>query len=481
MSFFSSFEEAQNLVFWETEMPKHVALSIILGVLFALPAWSGEVYTRERAIQIALEKASDIQTAQQDLKAAESKVNEAYGSAYPSVDFSATYARSFGVEDVEYTDINSMLDEQADANDELLADIMSPVLYQMLAYQGFRWGTQVGLTVTQTLYAQGKVTTGIQIAKAYKRVNELALDEAKEDVRYDVEAAFDQVLYLDSSVAIYEASIEQANKHWDYVKKANESGILGELDMIRAQIQVDELTSGLEKTKKNQVLAKNSLLSTMGLPWESDVQFEGTLRDPMQSTLALPDTSMNGMRQRRKDLSQLNESEKMYTLNVDINKGDYLPTVVLGGSLTYDNGANEWNDWDAPDWDENISKKIYLGVSMNLFNGWQTRENVTQAKSDVRNVQIQKETAERSIQLEMESAMNTWNDAQKQIVIQKSKVDLAQRNLDLTQVSYEAGKSPQLDLLDANMSLRTAKLDYMSAVVDWNKAYNALLKATGEY
>jgi len=462
-------------------MPKHVALSIILGVFFTLPAWSSEVYTRERAVQIALEKSSDIQTAQQNLTAAESKVNGAYGNAYPSVDFSATYARSFGVNDVEYTDVNSMLNDQADANDKILAGIMSPMLYGMQASKGFRWGTQVGLTATQILYAQGKITTGVQIAKAYRRVNEIALDKTKEDVRYDVETAFDQVLYLDSAVAIYEASIEQANKHLDYVKKANESGLLGELDMIRAEIQVDELTSGLEKTKKSLVIAKNALLSTMGLPWESEVEFEGTLRDPMQSTLALPDTSMNGMRQRRKELSQLNESEKMYTLNVDINKGDYMPTVVLGGSLTYANGANKWNDWDAPNWDDNINKKIYLNVSMNLFNGLQTRENVVQAKSDVRKTQIQKETAERGIQLQMQSAMNTWNDAQKQIEIQKRKVDLAQRNLDLTQVSYEAGKSPQLDLLDANMSLRNAKLDYMSAVVDWNKAYNALLKATGAY
>jgi OMF family outer membrane factor len=256
-------------------MLRRFTISIILGGLFTLPAWSGEVYTREKAVQIALEKSSDIQTAQQNVKAAESKVNGAYGNAYPSIDLSATYARSFGVDDVEYTDINSMLDEQADANDKILASIMSPMLYGVQASQGFRWGTQVGLTATQILFAQGKVSTGVKIAKAYKRSNEIALDKAKEDVRYDVETAFDQVLYLDSAVAIYEASIEQANKHLDYVKKANESGLLGELDMIRAQIQVDELTSGLEKTKKNQIIAKNSLLHVMGLPWESDVQFEG--------------------------------------------------------------------------------------------------------------------------------------------------------------------------------------------------------------
>jgi OMF family outer membrane factor len=57
----------------------------------------------------------------------------------------------------------------------------------------------------------------------------------------------------------------------------------------------------------------------------------------------------------------------------------------------------------------------------------------------------------------------------------------SQKNLELTEAAYGVGKSPQLDLLDANLSLRNAKLDYMSAVVDWNTAYNALLKATGEY
>jgi OMF family outer membrane factor len=31
------------------------------------------------------------------------------------------------------------------------------------------------------------------------------------------------------------------------------------------------------------------------------------------------------------------------------------------------------------------------------------------------------------------------------------------------------------------MELRSAKLDYMNALLNWNSAYNALLKATGEF
>jgi OMF family outer membrane factor len=49
-----------------------------------------------------------------------------------------------------------------------------------------------------------------KIAKAYKRLSEVTLDQEKMQIRFDVEKAFDQVIYLDSAVAIYEASIEQA-------------------------------------------------------------------------------------------------------------------------------------------------------------------------------------------------------------------------------------------------------------------------------
>ncbi len=463
-------------------MPKYFAVNIAVLLIMVIPSWSGQIYTREEAVKIALEKASSIQEAEQSLQSATAQVDQAYGNAYPSIDLSVQYARTFGVSDVEQsTSISEMLDASADMNDHIIAGTLDGMMYGLNAMKGFRWGTQVGLSANQALYAQGKVTTGTKIAKAYKRLSEVSLDQAKLQVRFDVEKAFDQVIYLDSAVAIYEASIEQAKKHLDFVNQSFESGLVGELDRVRAELQVDELSSGLESTKKKQLLAKNALLNTMGLSWTADISFQGDLRDPASFTATLPDTSMAGIRKRRKELILLDASEEMRELNVKIEEGDYKPMVVLGGSISYAHGGNEWNDWKAPDWDENISKKVYLSVTMNLFNGMQTKENITMAKTDLRKAQIQKESAERGIRLEVESAVNSYEDAQKQITIRTRQVELAKRNLELTEAAYGVGKSPQLDLLDANLSLRNAKLDYMSAVVDWNTAYNALLKATGEY
>ncbi|MDR1760140.1 MAG: TolC family protein [Fibrobacter sp.] len=463
-------------------MPRCFTIPMTLIGVMAILSSAAESYTREDVIRIALEKSSDVQTAEQEYITANSTVNGAYGNAFPSIDLSAQYARTFGVSDVNQSDaISSMLDNTADMNDRMLAGTLDKMAYGLSALNGFRWGTQVGLTATQILYAQGKVSSGVQIARSYRRVAEYSLENAKVLVRYTAETAFNSVLYLDSAVAIYEASLNQAQKHFDYAKQAYESGLVGELDLIRAELQIDELQSGLEKTKKDQILARNALLNTMGLPWQEDVAFTGDLRDPASSTLAEPDTALKNVLARRKEILQLNESENMQNLNIHIEQGDYKPSLILGGSIAYANGANRWNSWEKPDWDKNIDKKVYLALTMNLFNGMQTKEKVVQAKSSLRKTQIQKETAERGIQLEVESCVNTWENAKRQIEIRKRQVSLAERNLELSEAAYSVGKIPQLDLLDANMSLRNAKLDYMSSMVDWNNAYSALLKATGEY
>ncbi len=346
--------------------------------------------------------------------------------------------------------------------------------------QGYRWQSSVGLTATQVLYAQGKVGTGIEIAKIYKHLKEVSLENAKANVRYDVENAFDQLVFLDSSIVILETSIDQTQKHIDYVNQAVQSGLASELDQVRAQLELDKLKSTLEKTKKSRVLARNNLLNTMGLEWDSNVEFQGDLRYPTDN-LPYPDTAMENVKKRRKELALLDAQQKMAEKNISIEEGGYKPTIVLVGGIKYANNKNKISEWDAPDWDDNINKYVALNLTMNLFNGMKTKESVVQAKSSMRSVQIQKESAERGFRMQIESCANTLEDANNQLEIQKNQVNLAQRNFDLTEASYKVGRSSQLDFLDASLKLRSAKNDYLQAIVDWNKAYNALLQATGEY
>jgi OMF family outer membrane factor len=472
-------------------MSRNFALLSALALSLAIPSWAGKTYTREEAINIALEKSSDVKSAEEDLKSANSQVTAGYGNAYPTIDLSATVTRIFGLDDVEKsTDLTDAAAQMAAGTDEngnpmanaydqqVIGPALDNLIYGMKS-QGYRWQSSVGITATQILYAQGKVGVGIEIAKAYKRVSEVNLENKKAQVRYDVANAFDQLIYLDSAMQIMYASKDLLQENLNFVEQSLKSGLATELDLIRVQLSMDQLVSKINSTEKKRVLARNALLNTMGLEWETDVNFQGELRDP-SAGYTFPDTSMANVKKRRRELVMLEETENMKTLNIEIEEGGYKPTVVLLGGIKYANNKNDFFDWDAPKWDK-LNKYIALNVSMNLFNGMKTREGVTQAKSSLRSTQIQKETAERGFRVQIESCVNTLEDANSQIEIAKRQVDLAQKNYDLTNEAYKLGRETQLNLLSAENSLRTAKLDYMSSIVEWNKAYNALLQATGEY
>lgn len=472
-------------------MSRNFALLSALALSLAIPSWAGKTYTREEAINIALEKSSDVRSAEEDLKSASSQVTAGYGNAYPTIDLSATVTRIFGLDDVEKsTDLTDAAAQMAAGTDEngnpmanaydqqVIGPAVDGLIYGMKS-QGYRWQSSVGITATQILYAQGKVGTGIEIAKAYKRVSEVNLENKKAQVRYDVANAFDQLIYLDSAISIMYASKDMLQENLNFVEQSLKSGLATELDLIRVQLSMDQLNSKIASTEKKRILARNALLNTMGLEWESDVQFQGDLRDPAAG-YTYPDTSMANVKKRRRELVMLEETENMKNLNIEIEEGGYKPTVVLLGGIKYANNKNDFFDWDAPKWDK-LNKYVALNVTMNLFNGMKTRESVTQAKSSLRNTQIQKETAERGFRMQIESCANTLEDANSQIEIAKRQVDLAQKNYDLTNDAYKLGRETQLNLLTAENSLRTAKLDYMNSIVEWNKAYNALLQATGEY
>lgn len=472
-------------------MSRNFALLSALALSLAIPSWAGKTYTREEAINIALEKSSDVKSAEEDLKSASSQVTAGYGNAYPTIDLSATVTRIFGLDDVEKsTDLTDAAAQMAAGTDEngnpmanaydqqVIGPAVDGLIYGMKS-QGYRWQSSVGITATQILYAQGKVGTGIEIAKAYKRVSEVNLENKKAQVRYDVANAFDQLIYLDSAISIMYASKDMLQENLNFVEQSLKSGLATELDLIRVQLSMDQLNSKIASTEKKRILARNALLNTMGLEWESNVQFQGDLRDPAAG-YTYPDTSMANVKKRRRELVMLEETENMKNLNIEIEEGGYKPTVVLLGGIKYANNKNDFFDWDAPKWDK-LNKYVALNVTMNLFNGMKTRESVTQAKSSLRSTQIQKETAERGFRMQIESCANTLEDANSQIEIAKRQVDLAQKNYDLTNDAYKLGRETQLNLLTAENSLRTAKLDYMNSIVEWNKAYNALLQATGEY
>lgn len=465
-----------------------VLSALALGLI--VPA-SAKTYTRDEAVQTAIENSPDVKTAEEDLIKASSQVDAGYGNAYPSIDLSANVTRIFGLDDVKKTSAitdaaknmaNSVDDDghpKANAFDQ---NVIGPALDGMtygMKSQAYRWQSSVGLTLTQVLYAAGKVGTAIDIAKAYKHLEEVNLENVKSTVRYNIDQAFDGFIMIDSSMAIIDESLKLYENNLEFVKQQYQSGLATELEVASIQLKMDALSIDRKTLEEQRLTAKNALLTLMGVDYDKDVQFIGELRNP-DSNLPFPDTSMANIIKRRKELVMLDAKEAMTEKNIEIEEGGYKPTIALVGGLKYANNQNKITEWDAPKWDK-LNKYVSLNLSMNLFNGMQTKEAVVQAKSNLRSTQIQKESTIRYIRLQIENNVKALENRERNLVVLKGNVELAERIYQMTEAAYQNGMKSQLELLAANLDLRNAKNNYLKGIMQWNEAYNALLKTTGEY
>ena len=465
-----------------------VLSALALGLI--VPA-SAKVYTRDEAVKTAMENSAAIKAAEEELIKASSQVEAGYGKAYPSIDLSATVTRIFGLDDVKGgSPITNAASDMYGKNDDdgnpkanvFDKNVLAPAVDKMIngmSAQGYRWQSSVGLTVTQILYAAGNVGTGIEIAKAYKLKQEIALENTKNSIRLAVDNAFNAFILADSSMAIIEESIKLFENTLEFVKQQYESGLATELDVARLQLKRDALSVDKKTAEERLLQNKNTLLSIMGIEYDTDLQFIGELRTP-SANFPYPDTVMVNVKKRRKDLQMLDATEIIAEKNIEIEESGYKPTVALLGGIKYANNQNEFYKWDAPKWDK-LNKYIALNLSMNLFKGMQTKEAIVQAKSNLRTLQVQKENTERAIRLDIENGAKALENSERNLVVLKQNIELAEKIYDMTETSYKNGMVSQLELLQANLDLRTAKTNYLTAVMAWNINYNSMLQITGEY
>ena len=83
------------------------------------------------------------------------------------------------------------------------------------------------------------------------------------------------------------------------------------------------------------------------------------------------------------------------------------------------------------------------------------------------------------IYVELKAAYSALTEAEKNIIVRKSTVDLAIRNYSLTQSRFQKGLSKLSDLLDAELVLNEAKTNYINEVYNYLIAKTDFEKAAG--
>jgi outer membrane protein TolC len=445
----------------------------------------------DAALERALESSEEVMLARSQVDLAAARVRDAWSAALPQISGSAGYTRTVksafdtGGGDFELPDsLKFEPDPTASIEDRIayLEDKTPNAAFGALAQLfgdlpfGQKNAYTFGLSGSQLLYSGGRTGAGLRIASSVADAARLNLQEQTAAIELDVRTAYYRALFARELVGISSDALERARRFLDEERLRFEAGRASDLDVMRAQVELENLRPQLIEARNAVDLAELNLKRLVNVPLEQPLRMTTRLESPpIQGRVDVRlDPEVLGAQ--RASVQALREQVRIREQQVRIARSGYLPIVSFNtsyGRLIYPSTLFAFGE----QWRTDFT--LSLNVQIPIFDGFRRTAQVQGARVELHQAQLQVRQLEEAIQLEYEQALGEKQRALAQIDARETTVDQAQRVYELTEMRYEQGLATQLDVFSALLSLNQARVNLARALTDYYVADAGVDRAMG--
>jgi len=432
-------------------MSKKVILQVLLIVFFCfLSASSQEIQKRvltiDDCVNIALKNSFPARSAQENYQSARWSFLGGWSGLLPSLDVSSGWAR------------NSK-------------EVLRLRLGQLVSSRD-QYSFNLGLN--QTIFNGGANFANFNLKRYGKKSAWDDLKLAEQSVALNVKQGCYDLLKAQMLYDVQTDAVGVSLQQLKMAKARYDLGAASLSDYLKAKVQLGNDSLTLITNENNVKLAEATLNSLLGLdvntPLEINARLEYTKLDAdvEQETRK----ALESHPQIDKARMGLNQSHSSLTLARSAN----YPSISFFGDYS-------WSDIAFPksssEWKQFASWDIGIRLSLSIFDGFLTTSQVRSAKAQVRLNKDNLEQNKRDLALAIKQADLLVKEAERKIQLTDDALTSAEEDLKLTQEKYNLGAASILDLLDANVSYKTAKNNQVQALYDYNLAVAQYQKATG--
>lgn len=120
-----------------------------------------------------------------------------------------------------------------------------------------------------------------------------------------------------------------------------------------------------------------------------------------------------------------------------------------------------------------------MTTNLNFFDSGLTAGKVKQAVEGAKKAKEQLQQTVDSVRLDVQSTYLTLKSAEQSIQTSSAAVGLAEEDYKIKVIRYQAGVGTNLDVLDAQVALTSAKNNYLQAMYNYNNYWAKLDKSMG--
>jgi len=414
------------------------------------PAISGTLSVKD-CLKLSLVHNKVLQRVLEEKEVARGDRLKSYSVAVPSVDLSGEFRKFKG--GTTY-DVNTG------------SEIVSINLGDLDAYS-------TSLRVIQPIYAGGSIPATLNAAKLGTLLADQTVQAAIQNVVYAAQHAYYDMVLSQHLVEISADAVRSAKAHLDNVKQKRQGGMASDFDVLRAEVELSNFQAELIRNRNVINIAKANLVKVMGVSQDS----EFVLSDELVYV-----TSKIGMEQavetafkNRPDLFAQEFDVKYQKELLKIARSRYLPTV----------GAYVDSSWSkiAPDYTTSVDvghlMQIGVTATLPIFDGFGRKGEIVKQKARLKQSQIDLIDTEETALFELTKALLSIQDAEEFVESQRLNLTRAKEGLRLSEAGYTEGTNTQVEMIDAQAALTTARANYYQAIYSHVVAKLDLHKAMG--
>jgi outer membrane protein len=422
-------------------------LSFILSGIISISAQTLDSLSLGSVLKQVVTNYPAIKKGEQELKAAEARINLAKSGYLPDVSINSNFMHIGPLSSLDVPGLGSFS------------------LYPANNYSA-------SVDYRQSIYDFGKTATNVAFENQNREIANLSAEQLKQRLSLSVINVYYSIVFLQEAIRIKDEQLNTLNEHLQFVEKKKATGSATQYEVLTTKVRistVENQKTDLQTVLKVQICQLNSLL---GQPEKNAI----VLRKELQSIQFIhsTDSLIDLATQRRNELKSAQEKTTLSELHYKVVGAENDPAFNFIATGGVKNGY-------IPDINEGrLNYAVGVGVKIPLYDASRTKYNLQKVKAEIQSNKEDLELTRRSIVNEVVESQANIHSALQKIAQSELQLQQAQQAFALAETSFKSGVITNLELLDNSTSLSEVGLSVLKAKIDYSLSLLKLKISVGD-
>ncbi|MCB9044957.1 MAG: TolC family protein [Chitinophagales bacterium] len=340
-----------------------------------------------------------------------------------------------------------------------------------------KYSATASATATQILF-DGSVMVALQAREALLELYDRQTQYTEEQIRYNIQKGYFALVVAEKQYETMKETMQYIRTIGRETKAYYDNGFTEKIDVDRISVQVNNLAADSTKVGNLIAVSKQMLKYQLGIDMEipiilTDTAVGNAISEANQ--MLLDEVKYTD----RTDYMLLKTQKSLNEYDLKRHHLSALPSLAAFGTAAYTYQTNDFSKFFGNQYV--FYTVIGLQLKVPIFDGWQRRSRVSQAKISLTQTENNIDNLKRGIDLENKQYKTTLKNALYTLDNQERNFSLAKSVLETTREKYKAGVGSSMEVSQAQTEMLNAQSNYFQAMLDVINAQSDLRKAMGQF